>query len=293
MSLTLRCTLSATTMLLAVMACEPGTDVASSVAGSSNDGSSSSKSSGPYYCQGYTDDGTYDKVIVPDGYVCELDGAYVKGDVQVEYGGALEARNETEVHGNIQADGALYVVLDDAYVTGDVQMKDGGALEARNETEVHGNIQADGARYIVLEQIYVKGDIQIDGTYGVPEDEDMPKPNTICGSEIGGNLQLQKNRAPFELNGCPEGEGNTVHGNLEVQESYISGFPFDYALYIADNYLYGNLQFFKNWSDKGHGIFRNRIEQNLQCTENYPPPEVSDNEMGGNAEGQCAPDWGY
>jgi hypothetical protein len=220
--------------------------------GLSNGGSNETGGGSDEYCQGTVSNGTFHNVIVRKGEVCVLDGAFVHGNVLVEPGGALE-------------------VMD---------------------SKVYGNIQADGAMYVWVENTYVEGNIQLDRTFGVFEHT----ANRVCGSTIDGDLQLKENRAPFAIGRCSmEQQGNYVYGNLQVEDSYLpmdfdTGFPYEWALDIAYNRVYGDLQFFKNRdfrSAGGHRIFGNWVAQNLQCKENYPPPVVDENTVGGDAEDQC------
>jgi hypothetical protein len=197
---------------------------------------------------------------------------------------------------NVVVEAGYACVLEGVEVKGNVEVKEGGALRTVDAT-IRGNIQAYGAMSLSVEATYVEGSVQAKGTTGVPG----MLPNWICGSTIGGDVQLDQNYAPFALTPCEDGGmGNEISGNLQVTENVVAsdfmpadpGYMYDWAFDLTANTVMGDLQFMKNrdyYSAQGHNISLNEIGQNLQCKENEPY-SVADgglNTVGGNAEDQC------
>ncbi len=139
--------------------------------------------------------------------------------------------------------------LDGKKVYGSVYVEEGGSLFAY-DTHVVGNIQSYGATGIEVSACTIEGNVQIKATHC-----EMEQVASIKDSEIYGNLQVEENYCAFSVS------GNTVHGDL---------------------------QFFKNYAESDHTIYKNAIKQNLQCKESSPYPiQGGENRVYGNAEDQC------
>lgn len=213
-----------------------------------------------FTCIGDVVRGRFGNVVVPEGATCNLSSSRVKGNIQVSTRGTLVS-SKTKVDGNIQVafDGALFV--------------DGVA--------VGGNIQTDEAAWVQVRRSRVAGNVQIDKTSGAPPTGGL---NQVCESSLGGNLQVSKNTAPFDL-GCLR--GNQMRGNLQVVDNEIPGDAGEVVIRVVKNKVRGDLQFQNNQTGGLFDISTNAIRQNLQCVDNEPAPIGSGN-LAGDLEDQCA-----
>lgn len=158
--------------------------------------------SSPENCRGTLGSGTVEKVIVPQGATCTLEGTTVQGNVEVKADATLIARS-ARIGGNIQAEGQREVrVRNASTVGGSIQVEQGAAVSVRNAT-VTGDIQYDAnSGPLDASANKVNGSIQIVGNRGT---------NTVFDNRVGGNLQCKEN-VP-----APTGGGNVVDGNKEDQ----------------------------------------------------------------------------
>lgn len=135
---------------------------------------------------------------------CELDRTTVKGNVLLEAGGDLLAR-QARIIGNVQTDGAVRVRLRLTEIDGDVQLT--GVFGSRNSSVVNSDIGGtldieDNQSRFVLRRNIVDSDLKANkNTGGV----------LIRDNTVGGNLQCQDN-VP-----APAGGNNTVDGSKENQ----------------------------------------------------------------------------
>ena len=156
----------------------------------------------PESCRGTIGAVTVEKVIVPQGATCTLDGTRVQSDVLVKSDATLVARGAT-IGGNVQAENHREVrISSSSTVGGSIQVKQGGPVSVRS-TSVAGDIQYDANRG-PLEAVgnRVNGSIQIVGNTGS---------NLVRDNRVGGNLQCKENSP------APTGGGNVVQGNKEDQ----------------------------------------------------------------------------
>lgn len=124
------------------------------------------------------------EIEVPAGQVCVLQGSYVDGNIKLNHGSVLDARDVTVI-GNLQAEGAASVLLAGASgVTGSVQIKQG-----RRATIVGARIDGD-----------LQLDAQSDALFAV-------------GNQVGGNIQVVGNRGGVTL------DDNRANGNLQCKEN--------------------------------------------------------------------------
>ena len=172
-------------------------------------------------------------------------------------------------------DGAT-CTLDGTRVKGNLKVLSGGALVATG-ARLRNDLQAKEARYLQILNTRIAGNVQLDATSDVPP---SAAANQVCGSKIGGDLQLVENRAPFEI-GCDS--GNQVKGNLQISQSEIA----DGTIVVTNNRIRGDLQYQANTTSAGADLSNNRVRQNLQCTDNEPPPMGAGN-TAGDADGQCS-----
>jgi hypothetical protein len=124
------------------------------------------------------------EIEVPAGQVCVLQGTYVDGNIKLNRGSVLDARDVTVI-GNVQAEGAASVLLAGASsLTGSVQIKQG-----RRATIV-------GAR--------IDGDLQFDANSDAL---------LAAGNQVAGNIQVVGNRGGVRL------DENRANGNLQCKEN--------------------------------------------------------------------------
>ena len=135
------------------------------------------------------------EIEVPAGQVCVLQGTRVEGNIKLNAGSVLDARDITVI-GNLQGDGAAAVLLAGASsLTGSVQLKQGGAATLLG-ARVNGDIQLDGNVGALLAQgNQVGGSIQVVGNRGGA---------TLLDNRAIGNLQCKENQP------APRGSGNTA-----------------------------------------------------------------------------------
>jgi len=138
-----------------------------------------------------------------------------------------------------------------------------GASCMLNAVQVKGTIKVE--RNARLEAIHVRviGNIQAENARNVI---------VRAGSKIGGSIQIvQGGKALVKW--------TTVKSDILFDDQRGS-------LRARRNVIGGNLQAFQN--SNGIVIKGNRIDGNLQCKENRPPPRGGNNKVGGNKEDQCS-----
>ena len=161
-------------------------------------------------------------------------------------------------------------------VRGSVYVNPGGTLQSW-QSNITGNVSAQSPRYVDLYATRVGGNYL---------NRDATIDNDICGSTIGGNLELHRSRGNDRIGigtivgfcaavGGPI--GNTIGGNIKILGSL--GFTT-----LRGNTVREDLQFFEN---RGGFIGTNTIGENLQCERNAPPPSGVGN-TAAQKEGQCA-----
>jgi hypothetical protein len=156
----------------------------------------------PEDCRGALGAITVEKVIVPDGATCTLEGTRVRSNVEVGSGSTLVARTAA-IGGNVQAEGHREVRIGRlSSVEGSIQLKQGTKVSV-NDTRVIGDIQYDAnGGPLEARRNRVDGSIQIVGNQGT---------NVIDSNRVGGNLQCKEN-VP-----APTGGANIVEGVKEDQ----------------------------------------------------------------------------
>lgn len=158
----------------------------------------------PEACRGTLGAVTVEKVIVPQGATCTLEGTRVRSDVLVRGDATVIARG-ARIGGNVQAENHREVRIGrSSTVGGSIQVKQGQAASVA-QTTVTGDIQLDANRGAQrVEDNRVDGNIQIVGNR-------TPSATVVRINRVGGNLQCKEN-VP-----APTGGGNVVQGSKEDQ----------------------------------------------------------------------------
>ncbi|HEV7137196.1 MAG TPA: DUF5666 domain-containing protein [Steroidobacteraceae bacterium] len=126
-----------------------------------------------------------------------------------------------------------------ATVEGNIKVT-GGTLELSG-ARVKGNVQVQGAGTVsILAATHIEGNLQI---------QDLPSGSAaiqICGAAIDRNLQYQNNGAAVTIGGDSGCAGNTIGGNLQINDNSAPAV-------ILDNAVSGNLQCENDASVSGGG----------------------------------------
>ena len=155
--------------------------------------------------------GAHDNVIVPSGAACTLQGAQVKGNVQIQSEGSLLA-NASMIGGNVEGGNVNFVLLQfETRVGGDLQIKGSNA----------GTISG----HDIL--TFVGGDSQLEENAGTV---------FVDAATIGGDLEVKKNTGRLEI------EFNLVGGNVKIEDNVVP----PTGMSILGNRTPGNLQVVKN-----------------------------------------------
>jgi hypothetical protein len=155
---------------------------------------------------------------------------------------------------------------------------------------VGGNVQIQGGSFSLGPSTTIQGNLQIQG---LPASTTQ---NTVCGVAVNGLLQYQNNAAPVEIGGDSPCSGNTVAGNVVVQNNTA-------AVTVSDNKVTGNLQVLSNnaaviastntvgnnmlvQNNTGSSqVFNDVVTNSLQCSGNTSITGGGD--KAGQLQGQC------
>ncbi len=174
-------------------------------------------------CRGVLGSESVEKIYVPRGQTCTLDGTRVRGNVLVAAGASFTS-NGARIEGNVQAEDALLVaLLDDTFVGGDVQVKRRAAVRVESTTiigdlqieergtslvasdnTIGGNLQVKKAASADITRTEIDGDLQLEENSGALSTSD---------SGVRGNLQVVKNSGGVTL------EDNRVSQALQCKEN--------------------------------------------------------------------------
>ena len=211
---------------------------------------SSSATAGETLCVGVLT-GAHDNVIVPSGAACTLQGAQVKGNVQIQSEGSLLA-NATVIGGNVQGGNVNFVLLQfQTQVGGDLQIKGSNA----GTTSGHDILTSVG------------GDSQLEENAGTV---------FVDAATIGGDLEVKKNTGRLEI------EFNLVSGNVKIEDNVVP----PTGMSILGNRTPAGLQVVKNSGAGPKQVVSNTVGGNLQCFENAAS-FVGGPNAAAKAEGQC------
>jgi hypothetical protein len=130
------------------------------------------------------------------------------------------------------------------------------------ETRVKGTIKVERNGVLRASRVRVIGNVQGENARNV----------VVRGSRVGGSVQVVQGRAATVRN-------TAVNADIFYDENRA-------ALRAIDNTVGGSIQAFQNTG--GVEISVNRVDGNLQCKANVPPPTGGGNVVQGNKEDQCA-----
>ncbi len=201
-------------------------------------------------CNG-TYNGTFKgDITVKAGQTCIFVGGGVKGNV-------------TMTGGNLTLTGAT--------VTGSVQARSGNLT--LTQSTIDGSVQIQDGKFAIATGTDIKGNLQIeDQQFGAAT-------NQVCGTKIEGDLQVQNNWAAL-LVGAAAGAGNTIKGNLQIQ---YNAAPAN----VDGNTVDGDLQVQFNWGPTV--VDGNTVTGDLHDQYNIALTQVFSNVVGGNL--QCSGDF--
>lgn len=153
-------------------------------------------------------------------------------------------------------------------LTGNVTL-DGGSLSATNSVFT-GNLQVSSGAFSINSSV-VTGNLQVQN---VPAGAGASQ---VCGTSVGGNLQIHNSGPAITVGNPAACAGNTVSGNLQAQNG--SG-----ALEISGNSVKGNLQVMNNTG--ATQVVGNSVKNKLQC-ENNTQLTLAGPNTAGQKQGQC------
>jgi hypothetical protein len=137
-----------------------------------------------------------------------------------------------------------------------------GATCTLKGTYVKGTVKVEAGASLTAVKVTVIGNVQAENARTVVVRE---------GSRIGGSVQVKQG-------GSASVTGSQITADIQYDQQ--AGY-----LVANDNRVGGSIQVIGN--DGGAEIFRNRVNGNLRCKENSPPPTGGRNVVGGNKEDQC------
>jgi hypothetical protein len=153
-------------------------------------------------CTGTIGSVTLDKLTVPAGASCILNGTTIEGNIDV-YAGASLVANSISASGNLSGMSANWIeVLSGSYIGGNLRVEYGGSARIA-ASSINGNLRfEENGGGLEASGNQIGGNFEVeDNTGGV----------VITNNYINGNLKCEDNSPP------PSGGGNTVGGNLEGQ----------------------------------------------------------------------------
>ncbi len=201
--------------------------------------------------------GTYSgNYVVANGTTLYLKGGTVSGNVTVGATGSFFAQGGT-VGGNVQSSGGP-VSLQGTTVDGNVTTQ-GASLALGPTTHVKGNVQVTGGATLCSSGNTQQGSVQIAGNLQVESLGASSNPTTICDSAVSGNFLYEDDAAPGVFGGSIACSGNSVGGNLQVQDN-------------TGKVTIGGT---------GYG---NTVKGNIQVNNNTGGGTLTDNSAGGNCQ---------
>lgn len=159
---------------------------------------------------------------------------------------------QTTFSGNLTVSKGEACVFEGGRVTGNI-IQTGGTLVLTG-TVVGGNVIIQGGGgFSLTSSAHVGGNLVIQN---LPPSSDL---NQLCGANIGGNLVYQNSATPVQIGAASLCPGNTLGGNLQVQNATA-------AVGIFNNTVGGSLQVQNDASSTT--VSDNKIRGILQCSNN-------------------------
>ena len=151
-------------------------------------------------------DGTrvYGNVLVRSGAILETSGAHIEGNIQAEDAMEIRTTNGTFVGGNVQVQRRALVRIEDTTIEGDLQLEEHGASLYASGNVIGGNLQFTKADEAMIVDTRIDGDLQLQDNYGAL---------SMVGNHVWGNLQVFKNLGGVSL------VENRVEQNLQCQDN--------------------------------------------------------------------------
>ena len=176
-------------------------------------------------------------LTVSTGQTCTFTNGGVTGNI-TPTGGTVVLENTSSIGGNLQISGGSLSVSN-LTVGGNLAMS-GGSLSIGNST-VDGNLQiSGGVTFSIGPGVTIKNNLMLSNLSA------GAGPDQVCGANIQGNLQLQKSGAAVLIGAVTGCAGNSVSGNLQVQNNTA-------ATQVFNNKVGGNLECSGNNSITGGG----------------------------------------
>ena len=197
--------------------------------------------------------GSYQRVLVPEGETCTLDGAEIAGDVLVRAGGNLTAI--------------------DAFVGDDLRAKD--------------------PDFIAVTGGEIVDDVKVSGTSSNPDGErNYIRDCTIIGGNLRIRFTLETSEGWVIGGGSAVCEGSLADGGVDVTgdadiDDNSSDDDTDTEIEITGNIFRSDLEADRNVVPLS--ITGNTIGDDLDCDDNTPEPDTQDNTVGDDALDQCSP----
>jgi hypothetical protein len=138
-----------------------------------------------------------------------------------------------------------------------------GARCVLNGTFVQGTVKVESAATLKAKGVRVIGNVQ---------GENASRVAVIKRSRVGGSVQAKQGAS-----------AKVAKSRITADIQYDSNSGY---LVANSNRVGGSIQVFQNTG--GVEIWRDKVNGNLQCKENSPPPTGGGNVVGGNKEDQCA-----
>jgi hypothetical protein len=208
-------------------------------------------------------------VFVPDGATCVLHDVRVVGNVLVGTNASLQLGADTNIGGNILANGCNFV--EEVGLTGVTQTPIfiGGNVEINNCTGGGDLGSSPGSGF---PSFTVRGNLSCENN------------GTFCllnGAEIGGNVR-------FINDGISQVFNATIGGNLSVNDNSSTASGGNEVAVAGGNTVGGNVQVNNNRGTGNQAVLvgSNVIGGNLRCVNNSPGVSGSPNTVNGKKLGQ-------
>lgn len=258
---------------------------------------------GDTLCTGALPPGTYDNVIVPEGFGCTLVNSVIRGDVKALPSAVFLSFNN-DIAGNVKGERDSVLELNQTLVRGNVQSSERNNLffgSGAPGNRVRGNVDGDKTPVSMLSGQSVGGDVTVSEADAF----------AVVGSTIGGNLEvtkvtfvslanprvgkgvhLEEGGGQVQICGARVDQGNLVakgftgphvfvlgelgpstcpppevaNGNLQVFDNAPT-----IGLQVAGTDVAQNLQVYKTRGAGFKAVQDNRVGDTIQCFDNDPP----------------------